>query len=189
MTDRNGKAFRLDGEIAVVTGGATGLGRAMAGVLAGQGAHVAILDIDAAGAAAAASEIEGDGGSAEAHRLDVTDESAVDAVMETLATGHGRLDILVNNAGIAERMPATEMPREAWERVMGNQRDGRLPLRPRGGASHDCPEDQGTYRQYRLDHGLFGRDLSECFLQHLEGSGRQPDPGARPSSGRPTASA
>lgn len=119
MTDRNGKAFRLDGEIAVVTGGATGLGRAMAGVLAGQGAHVAILDIDAASAATAASEIEGDGGSAEAHRLDVTDESAVDAVMETLATGHGRLDILVNNAGIAERMPATEMPRESWERVMG----------------------------------------------------------------------
>jgi len=119
MTDTNNKSFRLDGEIAVITGGATGLGRAMAEVLAGQGAHVAILDVDGEGATTAAAEIGSAGNSAEAHYLDVLDEAAVDRVMEDIASRHGHLDILVNNAGVARRMPATEIPREEWERVMG----------------------------------------------------------------------
>ena len=119
MTDASNKSFRLDGEVAVITGGATGLGRAMADVLAGQGAHVAVLDIDGDGAATAAEEIQSSGDSAEAHRLDVLDEAAVDRVIGDIASRHGHLDILVNNAGIAQRMPATEMPREVWERVMG----------------------------------------------------------------------
>ena len=119
MTDVGNKSFRLDGEIAVITGGATGLGRAMADVLAGQGAHVAVLDIDEEGAATAAEEIQSSGNSAEAHSLDVLDEAAVDRVIGDIASRHGHLDILVNNAGIAQRVPATEMPREVWERVMG----------------------------------------------------------------------
>ena len=119
MTDIKNKSFRLDGEIAVITGGATGLGRAMADVLAGQGAHVAILDIDVEGATAAAAEIASAGNSAETHHLDVLEEAAVDRVMENIASRHGHLDILVNNAGIARRLPATEIPREEWERVMG----------------------------------------------------------------------
>ena len=119
MTNADGKAFRVDGEVAIVTGGAAGLGRAMADVLAGQGAHVAILDIDGEGAKAAAKEIEETGGSAEAHEFDVTDEAAVDRVIDDIAARHGHIDILVNNAGIAQRLPATEMPREVWERVMG----------------------------------------------------------------------
>jgi len=119
MTDTRNRSFRLDGEIAVITGGAMGLGRAMAEVLAGQGAHVAVLDIDGEAAAVAAEEIESSGNSAEAHHLDVLDEAAVDRVMGDLASRHDHLDILVNNAGVAQRMPATEMPREVWERVMG----------------------------------------------------------------------
>ena len=119
MTDVGNKSFRLDGEIAVITGGATGLGRAMADVLAGQGAHVAVLDIDEEGAATAVEEILSSGNSAEAHSLDVLDEAAVDRVIGDIASRHGHLDILVNNAGIAQRLPATEMPREVWERVMG----------------------------------------------------------------------
>ena len=119
MTDTTGNSFRLDGEIALVTGGAKGLGRAMADVLAGQGAHVVILDINGDGAAMAASEIEDSGGSAEGHVLDVLDETAVDRAMDDISSRHGHLDILVNNAGIAQRVPATEMPRGVWERVMG----------------------------------------------------------------------
>lgn len=119
MTIGKSKSFRLDGEIAIVTGGATGLGRAMADVLARQGAHVAVLDINEAGAKAAVEEIGNAGGNAEAHELDVLDEAAVDRIMDDLADRHGHLDILVNNAGVAQRMPATELPREVWERTMG----------------------------------------------------------------------
>jgi NAD(P)-dependent dehydrogenase (short-subunit alcohol dehydrogenase family) len=119
MTIETGTSFRLDNEVAVVTGGAAGLGRAMVDVLAGQGAHVVVLDIDAGGADTVASEIVSSGGSAEAHPLDVLDEAAVDKTILDIATGHGHIDILVNNAGISQRLPATEMPRDVWERVMG----------------------------------------------------------------------
>ena len=141
MAETSNKAFRLDGEIAVVTGGATGLGRAMADVLAGQGAHVAILDLDGDGATTAATQIEGAGGSAEAHELDVTDEAAVDRVIDDIAARHGHIDVIVNNAGTAKRLPATEMPREAWDQVMDLNSTGVF-LTARAAARHMI--DKGT---------------------------------------------
>ena len=98
---------KLDGCVALVTGGAMGLGRATSLRLAQDGAAVAIIDIDKEQAEGVAGEIERAGGSAGAWRCDVTDEAQIDAAMKRIDDRFGRLDILVNNAGILS-------PRKAW---------------------------------------------------------------------------
>jgi 2-deoxy-D-gluconate 3-dehydrogenase len=111
-------AFRLDGDVAVVTGGGNGLGRAIGTALAGAGAIVVLADHDAAAARVAAEEIALAGGRAEARALDVTDEAAIAHVFDAVVTAHGKLDILINNAGIALRRPAVELELDDWHRVM-----------------------------------------------------------------------
>ncbi len=88
---------RLAGKVAIVTGGATGIGKATAAKLAAEGASVAVTDVDADGGRAAAADI---GGSAVFLHHDVTDESRWEAVVKETAERFGKLDVLVNNAGI-----------------------------------------------------------------------------------------
>src|SRR4051794_26297158 len=94
------RAFMLDGQIAAVTGGAKGIGRAIAELFAAAGAKVVILDRDGEAAASTAAEI---GQGAVGRRLDVTVEAEVDAVFAAIGAEHGRVDVLVNNAGTAIR--------------------------------------------------------------------------------------
>jgi 2-keto-3-deoxy-L-fuconate dehydrogenase len=93
--------FRLDGKSAVVTGGGSGIGRAIAELFAKQGAKVAVVDLSETAAAETAQLITGGGGKASAHRCDVTKAADVNATMDAVVAGAGGLDILVNNAGIA----------------------------------------------------------------------------------------
>ncbi len=95
-------AARLTGRIALVTGGAQGIGEAIARRFAEEGAAVAIADIEADRARATAAEIARDGGRAEAFGADIADEASVAALAEALASRYGRLDILVNNAAILD---------------------------------------------------------------------------------------
>lgn len=93
------QAFRLDGDVAVITGAGAGIGRAIALTFAGAGASVAVSDRNAEAAAAVAAEITADGGRAIGIACDVTREEDLAGLVESTVAAFGRLTILVNNAG------------------------------------------------------------------------------------------
>ena len=99
-------ALALEGQVAFITGGGSGLGAASAERLARDGAHVVINDLDAEAAAAVAGRLGG-----VSHAFDVTDSAAMDSAVDTTVQQFGRLDIMVNNAGIAPRNVSSKMDR------------------------------------------------------------------------------
>ena len=103
---------------ALVTGAGRGIGRGIAEELALQGVHVICVSQNPASCGAAAEAIKADGGSAEAHAVDVGDSAAVKALAEELLKVHGVIDILVNNAGITRDMLLMRMKDEEWDAVL-----------------------------------------------------------------------
>jgi NAD(P)-dependent dehydrogenase (short-subunit alcohol dehydrogenase family) len=111
--------FRLEGRVAAVTGGSSGLGAAMAAGLAQAGATVAVLDVDQEGAEKVAAAIGGDGGRAFTLPCDVTSSSSVRETAAAVVETAGHVDVLVNSAGTAFRSPAEDFPEEELDRVLG----------------------------------------------------------------------
>jgi 3-oxoacyl-[acyl-carrier protein] reductase len=119
----------LDGKVALVTGGARNIGRAIALDLAGGGAAVAIVArSDLAGANAVALEIEARGGRAFAVVADITDPAATRRAVDATIERFARFDILVNNAGIRPEAPLEEISLDAWRQVMAVTLEGPLLL-------------------------------------------------------------
>jgi 2-hydroxycyclohexanecarboxyl-CoA dehydrogenase len=108
----------LAGRAAVVTGGASGIGRAIALRLAGDGVDVAVLDLDAAGAEAVVAEIATRGRRALAVETDVARAASVRAAAERVHAALGPAQILINDAGIAEFVPLLEMSEERFDRMI-----------------------------------------------------------------------
>jgi sorbitol-6-phosphate 2-dehydrogenase len=109
----------LKDEIAVVTGGAQGLGAAICHRLAREGAHVVVADLNLKGAEATAAEIEAQTGRrAIAVGVDVTDEAQVEAMVQRTVDEFARLDILVSNAGVLIAEAIEEFPADKWRLVM-----------------------------------------------------------------------
>lgn len=104
--------------VALVTGGGSGIGAAIARRLAGHGAKVAIVDRDIAAAGAIAGAIRAEGGTALAVAADVTSAGDVAQAVETVSRDLGALDILVNNVGIVRDNYLTRMPEEDWDAVL-----------------------------------------------------------------------
>jgi sorbitol-6-phosphate 2-dehydrogenase len=109
----------LPDRIALVTGGAQGLGEAICHRLAREGAHVVVADLNRAGGERVAAEVAArTGRRALAVRVDVTDEGQVEAAVQGAMEGFGRLDILVSNAGILIAGAVDEFPADEWRRVI-----------------------------------------------------------------------
>ncbi len=115
---------RLEDKVALVTGGAAGIGRAIAETFAREGAQVVIADRDGDGARAVAEAIVKSNGSARAETVDVTSTEEVRALMANISAEFGRLDVLVNNAGVGERSDFRHLSDEAWDRVWKVNLDG-----------------------------------------------------------------
>jgi len=107
---------------AIVTGGASGIGRALGAQLCAFGAHVVLADIDGVGAERAAEELAAGaaraGGSVVGVEVDVCDRAGVQALVQHVAEEHGGLDLLFNNAGLAMGGPTEEMPGSYWDRII-----------------------------------------------------------------------
>lgn len=117
----------LQGHIAVVTGGGSGIGKAIALGYAKEGAHVVVLDINAETAAATAKSIQAAGGGSASFRLDVTDREACRGVAAEIGKSVGQVSVLVNNAGINRRNAFTADPEAVikdWQDVIGINLNG-----------------------------------------------------------------
>ena len=115
---------KLKDKVAIVTGAASGIGKAIAEIYAREGARVAIADMNMAAATAAADELKAKGTSAMPLAMDVTDESQVNAGVAAVVEAWGEVDILVSNAGIQIVHPLEEFTYAEWKKMIAIHLDG-----------------------------------------------------------------
>ncbi len=116
--------MKLQGKVAIVTGAASGIGKAIAQRFAGEGAKVVIADLNLDQANATAAEIKSGGGEARGVAMDVTSEDAVNAGVAATVAAYGGVDILVSNAGIQIIHPVEEFSYAEWKKMLAIHVDG-----------------------------------------------------------------
>lgn len=151
--------MRLRDQVAIVTGGSRGIGRAIAKAFAQEGAAVVIADLDAEHGQATCQEIKAAGGRARFIQTQVADRASVQAMVDATVAEFGRIDILVNNAAIlGENGHIFEVTEEIWQRVIGvnqtgvffcSQAVGKVMARARRGAIINISSVNGTVPQPR----------------------------------------
>ena len=164
MTD-SARLFSLDGRVALVTGAGAGIGRASATALAGAGALVITSDRDGPAAAEAARGLEEAGHAAEPATLEVTDEAAVERVIDEAAARHGRLDILVNNAGHGARKPSLELTTAEWDAVIAVNQTATF-VCSRAAARHMIAQGGGAIVSIASIMGIVGRSFFPNIAYH-----------------------
>ena len=107
---------RLEGQVAIVTGGARGIGKGICEVFCRQGATVALWDV--LDGTETVNEITQNGGNIFFQKVDVTDQSSVDSAIEEIIKQHGKIEILINNAGIIRDRSFLKMSEEEWDSVI-----------------------------------------------------------------------
>jgi 2-hydroxycyclohexanecarboxyl-CoA dehydrogenase len=110
--------MRLPDKVAIVTGGASGLGRGIALALAREGARVAVVDLNEAGARDTVEAIAKNGGQAAAWRADISDKARIDRVVAEIISRWGTVDILVNNAGLDRVGPFVNSSEAEWDLIL-----------------------------------------------------------------------
>ncbi|MEM7023672.1 MAG: SDR family NAD(P)-dependent oxidoreductase, partial [Pseudomonadota bacterium] len=118
--------MQLEGKIAVITGGARGIGRAICERYAAEGALAVVADRLGSEAEGTAATIMASGGNALAVEVDVTEHASINAMVETVVSQTGGIDILVNGAGIFDMAPILEITHESYEQVFAVNVKGSL---------------------------------------------------------------
>jgi NAD(P)-dependent dehydrogenase (short-subunit alcohol dehydrogenase family) len=152
----------LKDKVAIITGAASGIGKATAVTFAREGSKVLCADLNGDGAAATANQITDTGGEAAPFQLDVAQEQEVKAMIADAVARWGRLDVIYNNAGIGTGMPVTQMPVEEWDRMHAiNLRGVFL------GTKHAIPEmlknGGGAIVNTASDAGLIGTPMLSSY--------------------------
>ena len=133
---------KLDGKVALITGAASGIGKAIAELYAKNGAAVAIADINQQAADAAAAEIKAAGGKAIGIEMDVTNEDAVNAGTDKAVAAFGSLDILISNAGVQIINPIDQFSYADWKKMLAIHLDGGF-LTTKAALKHMYKDDRG----------------------------------------------
>jgi 3-hydroxybutyrate dehydrogenase len=133
---------KLDGKVALITGAASGIGKAIAELYAKNGAAVAIADINQQAADAAAAEIKAAGGKAIGIEMDVTSEDAVNAGTDKAVAAFGSLDILISNAGVQIINPIDQFSYADWKKMLAIHLDGGF-LTTKAALKHMYKGDRG----------------------------------------------
>ncbi|MFZ5650388.1 MAG: 3-oxoacyl-ACP reductase FabG [Bacillota bacterium] len=110
--------MRLKDKVAIITGGARGIGAAASILFAGEGASVAVADFDAGAGENLCGRIRENGGLAQFFQVNVADRSSVQTMVDEVVNRFGRIDVLVNNAGITRDSMLSKMTREQWDSVL-----------------------------------------------------------------------
>ncbi len=110
--------MRLANNVAIITGAASGIGRASALLFANEGAHVVMIDLDEERGIAAVRDVEGAGGAATFRCCDVSDAAQVEETVNDVLDTHGRINVLFNNAGVDLSKDIVDTTPEEWDRVL-----------------------------------------------------------------------
>lgn len=153
---------RLEGRSALITGAGQGLGEALAGRLAAEGAWVMIADLNAEAAERAAATIRQAGGEAASIRANVTQEADVQTMVAAAVERHGGLDILVANAGVLKAHDITEFPLDDWRFVLDVNLTGYF-LCAREAARVMAPQKRGTIIQINSKSGKKGSFRNSAY--------------------------
>ena len=137
MADKTSSDGQLQGKVAIVTGGASGIGEGICMEFTRQGAALAVMDIDGAGGARVSRAIEQLDGEAIVSETDVTDGEGVKAEVEKIVQRFGTVDILINCAGWNHFVPPEDYTMELWRKIRSINLDGMWKHLSRGYARDD----------------------------------------------------